>query len=73
VVDIESRVESGPIAEFFPSLSSPANDERGADFAIGPNPFVWTKTADVIFTKSARARAARNDLKIRKQVLGTKH
>jgi hypothetical protein len=40
---------------------------------LAPNPFVWTKTADVIFTKSARARAARNDLKIRKQVLGTKH
>jgi hypothetical protein len=29
-----------------------------------PKPFVWTKTADVILAKTARARTTLNDVKI---------
>jgi transposase len=38
-----------------------------------PKPFVWTKTADVILAKTARARATLNDVKIGNQAFGTQH
>jgi hypothetical protein len=37
-----------------------------------PKPFVWTKTADVILEKNARARA-RLDAKIGNQALESEH
>lgn len=44
-------------------------DTHNAD----PKPFVWTKTADVILAKTARARAALDTIKAGKQVLESEH
>jgi len=44
-------------------------DTHNAD----PKPFVWTKTADVILDKAARARAALDAVKIRNQTLESEH
>ena len=38
-----------------------------------PKPFVWTKTADAILAKNARARAALEVVKIGNQTLKSEH
>jgi transposase len=38
-----------------------------------PKPFIWTKTADVIITKTARARAALDAIKVGNQALESEH
>ena len=38
-----------------------------------PKPFVWTKTADAIITKTARARDVLDGIKVRNQALESEH